>query len=403
MRTIAMGCTSVLLAALATTASAQTPVGTGFTYQGVLSRAGAPLTADADLRFALFDAAEGGTQIGATLDAAAVAVSEGRFSVELDFGPGALDGNQRWLEISVRETAAGGAYSTLAPRQPLTAAPYAIQTRGIHVSAGGQVGVGTLAPETMLDVRGPSSTRGQLAIVNNSHPSESVRANAIVSGWGNDIGPGATGRMWWLGNGTNVDRSAAFVNQSADLLRFGTSGRAADLVISADGNVGIGTTTPAAKLDVDGTLRANVLQIVGGSDIAEPFEIDGGPAPAPGMVVAIHPAQPGVLRIADRPYDATVAGIISGAGGVNAGLTLRQPGTLADGRHPVALTGRVWCLCDADAGGAIEPGALLTTSATPGHAMRASDRERAPGAVLGKAMSALPAGRGLVLVLVNLQ
>jgi len=55
------------------------------------------------------------------------------------------------------------------------------------------------------------------------------------------------------------------------------------------------------------------------------------------------------------------------------------------------------------AGGAIAPGDLLTTSDVPGHAMRASDPERAFGTVLGKAMSALEEGTGLVLVLVNLQ
>jgi hypothetical protein len=68
----------------------------------------------------------------------------------------------------------------------------------------------------------------------------------------------------------------------------------------------------------------------------------------------------------------------------------------------VALSGRVWCWCDAT-GGAIEPGDLLTTSATPGHAMKAADLSAAQGAVLGKAMTALPDGRGLVLVLVSLQ
>ena len=74
----------------------------------------------------------------------------------------------------------------------------------------------------------------------------------------------------------------------------------------------------------------------------------------------------------------------------------------ADGAHPVALTGRVWCKVDASFG-AVTPGDLLTTSPTPGHAMKAGDGGRRSGATIGKAMTSLEAGRGLVLVLVNLQ
>jgi hypothetical protein len=73
-----------------------------------------------------------------------------------------------------------------------------------------------------------------------------------------------------------------------------------------------------------------------------------------------------------------------------------------DGDHPVALTGRVWCKVDATFG-AVKPGDLLTTSSTAGHAMKASDSGRRAGAVIGKAMTSLEDGRGLVLVLVNLQ
>ena len=68
----------------------------------------------------------------------------------------------------------------------------------------------------------------------------------------------------------------------------------------------------------------------------------------------------------------------------------------------MALTGRVYVRATA-ANGAIEPGDLLTTSDLPGQAMKVTDYSRAQGAVLGKAMSALPAGEGLVLVLVTLQ
>jgi hypothetical protein len=68
----------------------------------------------------------------------------------------------------------------------------------------------------------------------------------------------------------------------------------------------------------------------------------------------------------------------------------------------VALSGRVYCLVDADSG-AIAPGDLITTSSTPGHGMKVSDHVRAQGAIIGKAMTPLESGRGLVLVLVSLQ
>ena len=93
--------------------------------------------------------------------------------------------------------------------------------------------------------------------------------------------------------------------------------------------------------------------------------------------------------------------MISGANGINPGIALHQEGALEGGQN-VALTGRVYVLADATQG-AIEPGDLLTTSSTPGHAMKVTDHARAQGAVLGKAMTNLAEGKGVVLVLVTLQ
>jgi hypothetical protein len=121
-----------------------------------------------------------------------------------------------------------------------------------------------------------------------------------------------------------------------------------------------------------------------------------------GMAVSIDPASPGKLTLSTTAYDRRVAGIISGAGGVKPGMVMSQEGTLADGKHPVALSGRVYCWVDASQG-AIEPGDLLTTSSTPGHAMKVADAAKAQGAIIGKAMTGLKQGKGLVLVLVTLQ
>ena len=120
------------------------------------------------------------------------------------------------------------------------------------------------------------------------------------------------------------------------------------------------------------------------------------------MVLAIDAENPGHLRIADTAYDRKVAGIVSGAKGINSGLVMRQTGSEADGSHPVALTGRVYAMADASYG-SIEPGDMLTTSNTAGHVMKVTDYQQAYGSIIGKAMTALDKGKGFVLVLVNLQ
>nr|NQU90610.1 hypothetical protein [Bacteroidota bacterium] len=148
-------------------------------------------------------------------------------------------------------------------------------------------------------------------------------------------------------------------------------------------------------------IRTETLEITGGSDLAEPFDITEEGA-AEGMIVCIDPAQTGKLRLSDKAYDRCVAGIVSGAGGINTGMVMGQTGSEASGTVPVALTGRVYCMTSTE-NGTIQPGDLLTTANTPGHAMKVTDYTKAQGAIIGKAMSTLLTGSGLVLVLVSLQ
>jgi hypothetical protein len=160
------------------------------------------------------------------------------------------------------------------------------------------------------------------------------------------------------------------------------------------------TNGDVMTLKEDGNLFVKVLTITGGADIAEPFRMSQRDLPK-GAVVVIDEEHPGQLKLSTEPYDRRVAGVISGAGGVKPGLSLSQQGMVEGDQH-VALTGRVYVQADTSSG-PIRPGDLLTTSATPGHAMRVTDFARAQGAILGKAMTGLEEGTGLVLVLVTLQ
>jgi hypothetical protein len=167
---------------------------------------------------------------------------------------------------------------------------------------------------------------------------------------------------------------------------------------------GVATIIMDADGSGDGRVTTQVLQITGGSDLSENFEINSEKdSLEPGMIVSIDPKNVGELVLSQTACDKRVAGIISGAGGVKTGMLMGQAGTKADGKHPVALTGRVYCWVDADAGGPVEAGDLITSSNTPGHGMKVTDHARAAGAIIGKAMSSLEKGKGLVLVLVSLQ
>jgi hypothetical protein len=169
--------------------------------------------------------------------------------------------------------------------------------------------------------------------------------------------------------------------------------------------VGVNTSGGVAgyfhgPVTVTGVTTTGAITVTGGSDLAEPFPILGSHVP-PGAVVIIDENRPGQLKLSEHAYDTRVAGIVSGANGILPGISMRQKGNLGLGRN-VALSGRVYALADA-CNGAIKPGDLLTTSATPGYAMKVTDFPKAQGAILGKAMTGLVEGEGVVLVLVTLQ
>ena len=117
------------------------PVDTSWTYQGQLQRSGAAYNGTCNFQFSLWDAVSAGTQQGSTQSINSVNVVNGLFTVALDFGD-AFKGDARWLGTSVQCSGDGG-FTPLDPRQPITAAPYALSLRpGATINGGRTVGVG---------------------------------------------------------------------------------------------------------------------------------------------------------------------------------------------------------------------------------------------------------------------
>jgi len=163
--------------------------------------------------------------------------------------------------------------------------------------------------------------------------------------------------------------------------------------------------TSAGNLAVAGQINlTGIISIAQGGDIkfagdcAEQFDVVTEEAAEPGTVMVLGEAEQ--LVPCDRAYDTRVAGVISGAREYRPGLVLDQRDTGLP-RRPVALIGKVYCKVDA-AFGAIAVGDLLTTSATPGHGMKASDPGRAFGTTIGKALRPWDEGKGMIPVLVAL-
>ncbi len=169
--------------------------------------------------------------------------------------------------------------------------------------------------------------------------------------------------------------------------------------ISSAGNVGIGTTNPQEKLEVNGNILATGDVILTGADCAEDFDVKDAQALEPGTVMVIGDEDR--LHQSKEAYDKRVAGVLSGAGDYRPGIILGKEQS-QNNRLPLALTGKVFCKVDAQYS-PIGVGDLLTTSPTLGHAMKADDPLKAFGAVIGKALRPLAEGQGLIPILIALQ
>jgi hypothetical protein len=191
------------------------------------------------------------------------------------------------------------------------------------------------------------------------------------------------------------------------------------MYIANSGNVGIGTTSPGAKFDVNGNVKISgaggnltfpdsTVQstawtgVLSGGDYAESVNVSGNRNTyEPGDVLVIDPASEGKFLKSSTPYATTVTGIYS----TKSGVTGRRQHTSTEHMKeevPMAMTGIVPTKVSAE-NGPIKPGDLLVTSSKTGYAMKGTDRSQMLGAVIGKAIGHLDSGIGVIEAVVSLQ
>jgi Chaperone of endosialidase len=242
-------CALVVLAValLAPDARAQS---TAFTFQGQLKSGAAPAQGLHDFRFRLFDDLTAGTQLGATQCADNVPVADGVFTTTIDFGVQFTTTGPRFIEIDVRPDAGLGCgnsagFTTLGPRQPVTAAPTATHARsafsldspdGAHpnsvfVASGGSVGIGTSNPQFNLWIDNNDADANTDVIIDSGRTSQFFSSLSFFDRGTN---------KWSIGK------------EGAGKFFIAEAGFQSRMTIAPGGRVGINTVSPLSEIDVRG-------------------------------------------------------------------------------------------------------------------------------------------------------
>lgn len=241
----------VLLVALGGVSLAQGPspqgeqsiaanVGTSFTYQGRLTDGGAPANGSYDLQFRLFDDATAGSQVGPTLVGQDLTVTDGLFTVRLDFG-NVFDGTQLWLEVAVRPGSSTDAFTTLTPRQRLTAQPYSVYSTysANALNAWNLLGNSGNASNNFL------GTKDGQPLVMKTNNNEALRIDSS-------------------GN-VSISRGSLSVSPGNVTIGSGSLTVSSGNVTVSNGSVGIGTSSPGAKLEA--YTSAGAIGLMGTSNV----------------------------------------------------------------------------------------------------------------------------------------
>lgn len=256
-------------------AQAQTSLGTVFTYQGRLTESGGPADGLYDFEFRLYGAATGGSPISGTVALDNQPVSDGLFTVELDFG-GAFAGDGRWLEIAVRPGTSGGGFTVLTPRQKLTPAPYTLFALGTPwsglsgVPVGFADGVDNVGGLTLPYAGGIASSGTAFSVTNTGSAGttlgvEGVTASPAPNAAG--VRGSATAGGLFDGPTYGVDgTTAAGGNGSA-----GVRGVASNIDMLAGATFGVDGETKSGALDAAGVRGRATGNALGGAT----FGVDG--------------------------------------------------------------------------------------------------------------------------------
>lgn len=293
---------------------------------------------------------------------------------------------------------------------------YTTANRRMTITSNGNVGIGTTSPKVPLQVNSTASAN----TIN-----EALRLFNAYSPSGNNI-PGIvftnstaadpltdTAQSWALS--TLVAGGPSYFQLQ---FKGGSNALITPFYVNSTGSVGIGTTSPGSKLEVNGNLKLTSgsgaaityadgttqttawTGVLCGGDYAESVGVTGARnLYEPGDLIVVDPAHSDSFAKSSEPYSTLVAGIYSTKPGVTG---KRSPASSTAPEIPMAMIGIVPAKVSAE-NGPIKPGDLLVTSSTLGYAMRGSDPTRMTGAVVGKALGSLKSGTGVVDVLVTLQ
>jgi hypothetical protein len=289
----------------------------------------------------------------------------------------------------------------------------------LTVDTAGHVGIGTSNPFFGLDVSGGVGVTGTYA----SRDLQVTGSVGICTDLQNSVlevsqsAPGVLGPVLALintGGGANAAAAIDFytfdpgegagpdhVTSPTSEIKAVDDGNFGNHIVFLSNKPGAANTPFVERMRITSTGNVTVPGdiLLTGADCAEQFDVSGSDKPEPGTVVVIDEAS--TLRESRDAYDKKVAGVVSGAGAYKHAILL---GKRPESEHsvPVALVGKVFCKVDAQYS-PVEVGDLLTTSQTPGHAMKAIEPAQAFGAVIGKALSRLEKGQGLIPILIALQ
>lgn len=223
--------------------------GTAFTYQGLLKENGVAVNGTNDFQFTVYDTLSGNNAVSSVITADDVILSNGVFTVRLDFGGGVFNGNARWLEIGVRPGSSDGAYTGLSPRQAVTAAPYAVFAGGVDAAnISGTITSNNLSASLGLWSKSGAQlyyNQGNVGVGTNN-PSSPLEVNGLVTA---SRYSGATGTTAAVTYGFQGDPNTGLFSDVPNELALATQG-SERLRVNSTGNVGIGTDMPGYRLMV---------------------------------------------------------------------------------------------------------------------------------------------------------